>query len=48
MKSYKIYSQDDSPVNKETYFQDKLHQVANQDARKTCDFAAVLKILNEF
>ena len=48
MKSYKIYSQDDSYVNKEMHFQDKLHQVAKQDARQTCDFAAVLKILNEF
>ena len=35
-------------VNKETHFQDKLHQVVNQDARQTCDFAEELKKLNQF
>ena len=45
MKSNKRDSQDDSPVNNETH---KLHQFVYQDARQTCDFAALLKNLNEF
>lgn len=48
IKSYKTPSQDDSSVNKETHFQDKLHQVADQDAKLTYSFTAELKKLNEF
>lgn len=48
MKSYKTHSHDNSPVNKETHFQDKLLQITNQNARQTCDFATELKKWNKF